>query len=184
MTPRDGTEGSLPGPVGIAAALRPVSDTLLRSAQQRADEHRAAAREQVVLEVQNARSEAGQLLADARAEGAAAAEWIASRHLAAARREAREIVLGAQRSIYETLRREAIAALARHAGTPEGRMLAGRLSALVDERLGDGAPVHREHPEDLSVEAESGNRRAGIGPSALIDHLLVSTVEEIEGLWA
>jgi len=169
---------------GMVSALEPVSETLIATARQRVEEDRARVQEDMRVELARAHAEAARLLAEARAEGASAAEWIASFQLTAARRLARETVLGARRRVYETLRRDAIEALARRTSTTEGQLLVRQLSSLVDERLGGGASVHRVGPDTVTVEAESGNRRMAIGPALLIDHVLLSMAEEIEGLWA
>jgi len=165
-------------------ALDPVREALVEMALQRAEQVRARAMEESRAELARARAEADRLLGQARAEGISAAEWIASLQLAAARREAHETVLHARRRAYERLRREAVDALVQRATSTEGRKLAERLSALVGERLGDDASVHRSGPNSLVVEARSGRRRAAIGPTSLVDHVLLSMTGEIEGLWA
>ncbi len=168
----------------ITQVLDPVCEALVEMALQRAEQVRAMATEETHAELARAHAEADRLLAQARAEGISAAEWIASLQLAAARREAHERVLHARRCAYERLRREAVDALVQRATSTEGRMLAERLSALVSERLGDDASVQRSGPDSLVVEARAGKRRAAIGPASLVDHVLLSMTDEIEGLWA
>jgi len=173
----------------MAPALEPVSDALVETALEHAGQLRDMATEQARTELAAAHAEAERLVAQARAEGAEAADWIASLQLAEARREARETVLEARRRAYETLRRQAIEALDRRATTPEGRLLAERLSALVRGRLGPDASqvetsVRGTGHDGLALEAQSGNRRAAIGPRLLVDHVLLSMSKEIEELWA
>lgn len=168
----------------LTTALDPVGEALVEMALQRAEQVRARATEEARAELARTHAEAGRLLAQARAEGISAAEWTASLQLAAARREAHETVLHARRCAYERLRREAVEALVQRAASTEGRMLAERLAALVSERLGDDASVHRSGPDSLVVEARSGTRRAAIEPASLVDHVLLSMTDEIEGLWA
>jgi vacuolar-type H+-ATPase subunit E/Vma4 len=161
-----------------------VCEALVESATRRAAQVRARATEETRAQLARAQAEADRLLAQARAEGISAAQWFASLQLAAARREAHETVLDARRCAYERLRRKAVDALVQRASSTEGRMLAERLSALVAERLGDDASVHRSDPDSLVVEARSGKRRVAIGPASLVDHVLLSMTDEIEGLWA
>jgi len=168
----------------MASALEPVSEALVATARLAAEQQRADAIEDVRVELSRARAEADRLLAEARVQGASAAELVASLQLVEARRQAREMVLGARRRAYEALREDAIGALALRATTTEGRMLADRLSALIEERLGRDTSIDQAERDVLVVEAQSGNRRAAIGPAMLIDHVLLSMAEEIEELWA
>ncbi len=168
----------------MATALEPVSEALIEAARQRAGKVRASATEDIRTETARAHAQAERILVQAKAEGAAAAAWLSSLQLAAARREAHETVLGARRRAYQMLRHDAIEALRSRGATEEGRRLVDRLSALVGERLGDDAPVHMAGADPLVVEAQFGNRRATIGPASLVDHVLLSMTDEVEGLWA
>jgi len=168
----------------MGSALEPVSEALVAAARLRAEQQRADSIEDVRVELSRAHAEAHRLLAEARVQGASAAEWVASLQLVEARRQAREMVLGARRQAYEALRQDAIGALALRATTTEGRMLTDRLSALVEARLGRDASFDQAERDVLVVEAQSGNRRAAIGPTMLIDHVLLSMTEEVEALWA
>jgi len=168
----------------MAPALEPVSEALIEEARQRAGKVRASATEDIRTETARAHAQAERMLVQAKAEGTSAAAWITSLQLTAARREARETVLGARRSAYEMLRHDAIAALVSRGTTEEGRRLVDRLSALVGERLGDDAPVRKAGADPLVVEVQSGNRRVTIGAASLVDHVLLSMTDKIEGLWA
>lgn len=172
------------GPRGVEASLEPLSEALVTAARARADDLRAAASEDVRRELSRARSEAERILEDGRLQGVAAAEWIATLRNSAARHQARETVLSAQRRALDKLRQHAIDALVDRAGTPEGRKLSDRLSAHLSERLGRDVQVHREGSSVLELVAESGSRRAFIGPEALVDDVLSSMAEVLEGLWA
>lgn len=164
--------------------LRPTSEALVETARQHVAQQGADATEDVRVELSRAQTEAHRLVAQARMQGKDAAERIASLQLRDARREAREMVLEAQRRVFETLRHDAITALELRALTSEGRMLAERLSALVAQRLGGGARVDVAGSDLLVVEAQSGNRRVVIGPPMLVDQVLWSMTEEVENLWA
>ena len=167
----------------MAAGLEPVRNALAESARRNVADERARVEDEVRLDMARVHVEVDGILARARTEGAGAAGWIAALQLAAARRDAREMVLGARRRVYQSLRREAIDAIEARASTPEGQMLVERLSVLVSERLGGDARVNRTGPGTLAVEAESGLRRAAIGPASLVDYVLSSMTEEVEGLW-
>ena len=168
----------------MEAALAPVADTLVAAAHARAQAERSRAEEDALTELARGRAEAERLLAEARAEGVQAANQVAAAQLAVARREAHELVLAARRRAYETLRRDAVEALEQRGASPEGRLLGNRLVVLVRDRIGTSAPVRRVGPGALAAVAESGNRRAAIETSALVDQALMSMADEIEGLWA
>lgn len=169
----------------LIKGLSPVSDTLVEWARRTAADEGAHAEDDVRLDMARVHAEIDRILARARSEGAEAAKWIAALQLAAARRQAREMVLGVRQRTYQTLRREAIEALVARASTTEGQMLVDRLSAGVSERLGGDVHINRSGPGALVVEAESesGLRRAAIGPAALVDYVLSSMTEEVEELW-
>ncbi len=168
----------------MASALAPVYEALIEAARERAEQTRTTATGDARADLARAHAQAESMLAQARTDGVSAAERIGSLQLAEARRQAHETVLAARRRVYETLRNETIEALVRCSSTTEGRNLADRLSALVQDRLGGAAAIHHVEPDPLEVEAESGNRRAAIGPTALVDHVLLSMTEEVAGLWA
>jgi vacuolar-type H+-ATPase subunit E/Vma4 len=167
----------------LEQALAPVVDALILTAEARAAAAHAEAREAARIELTRARAEARQLLAEARAEGTKAAVQEGVARVALARREALGIVLAARRVAYETLRQDAVEALVRHSATPEGRLLAERLLALVGERVGPGASVQLVERDGLEAQAECGNRRAALGPDALVDQVLASLATEVGVLW-
>lgn len=168
----------------MVAYLRPVSDALVSSARRSADELISASDADALSELTRARAEADRLVAEARSQGESAARWMAELQLAEARRQAREMILGARRRAYETLRRESLAALERHARTPEGRKLAERLESVVGDRIGAGASVSRTGSEFYGFEARSHDRRAVVGPMLLVDHVIMSMTDEVQELWA
>jgi vacuolar-type H+-ATPase subunit E/Vma4 len=168
----------------MEAPLAPVVDALVAAAVERARATRAAADADAQAELARAGEEAKRLLDEARTDGATAAAAAATSQLTMARREARETVLAARRLAYETLRGHAVAALVHEAATPEGRRLAERLVALVRDRVGASASAHRAGPGNFGAVAESGNRRAAVGPAELVDQALESLGAGIEALWA
>jgi len=166
------------------AALAPVVSALLASAQARARAILADGEEDARAELSRARAEADHLLAEAAAGGAEAAARTAAVQLATARRQARGMILVARRRAYDALRTGAIETLARQATTPEGRRLADHLVTLVSDRVGASASVRRVGSDSLTALAEGDNRRAVLGPAALVDQALMALADEIESLWA
>jgi len=172
------------GSAALEAALVPVVDALITTAEARVRDECAAAEAGARGELERARTEAARLLDEARADGARAAERTAAMQLAKARRAARETVLSARRRAYDTLRRSAVEALVQRASTPEGRWLGERLAVLVRDRVGPSASAHRAGRGQLEAVAEAGHRRAVLGPGELVDQVLESLATEIEALWA
>jgi hypothetical protein len=142
-------------PAELDAALEPVRGALLDRARADATAAGAAADARAEGVLAGARAEADRLVAQARAQGAAdgAAALAATR--ARARRQARSVVLAAQRAAYEELRRRA------------------RADAL---RLSGGA--QRTSP------VEGGGRRIVWSSDALADEALDALGGELEKLWA
>ena len=182
--PRTRKAPSDPEQAALDAALAPVVEAIMDMAQTRAQAIRADAAAATRAELARVHVEAERILDDARADAAAAAAATAASQLTMARREARETVLAARRRAYETLREVAVATLVQRSATPEGRQLAARLQTLVCERVGTSASVHAGGPGNLGVVAESGNRRAEVGPAGLVDQAVESLGTEIEALWA
>jgi len=173
-----------PPPATVQTALVPVADALLAAARASARTTLSDAEADARAELARARAEADHILDEARAEGAEAATKTAAGQLAAARRQAREMILGARRRAYDAVRSGAIEQLAREASTPEGRRLAERLEVLVRDRVGPSASVRRSGPDTVTAVAEDANRRAVLGPEALVDHALMSLADEIDAVWA
>ncbi len=180
---RSASRRDVPDAGALAQALEPVCEALLASARRRAEDVRCAATEYVRNELSKAHAEAERIVGEARTRGIDAGEWIALSRLSAARREAHEAVLAARRRAFEQLRRETIEALVDRASTPEGRMLSDRLRVLMGERMGSDALVNTETSAAFEMTAESGNRRASIGPETLVDQVLSTMTPAIEELW-
>jgi vacuolar-type H+-ATPase subunit E/Vma4 len=182
--PRRFRFGSSAGDAQFAAlrtALEPVAAALLAAAQARVDAVLTDAENDAAIELDRARAEAKRIIVTARAEGRELAERVAALELADARREASGLVLAAHRRAFATLRMRAIEALIAEADTPSGRELGEWIVEAVRRRVGAEATVTRV---GLSVEAASGNRRAILGPTELIDAALESLAVDVEALWA
>ncbi len=158
-------------------SLEPLRAALLAQATAEADRIRADAEADARRRLDAARHEAGQLVAEARARGEAEAGWILATEEASARRDARAVVLAAQREAWERLRegsRSAVRALLRDPVVRE-RLAAGlraRLPGASIEDLADGGLAART-PDGRSVDASV---------AALVDRAL--PVVEGERLWS
>jgi vacuolar-type H+-ATPase subunit E/Vma4 len=159
------------------AALEPLRAALLAQAAAEADRIRADAEAEARRRVDAARREAGQLVADARARGAAEAGWILAAEEASARRAARAVVLTAQREAWEHLREESCAAVRALLRDPAVR---ARLAARLTERL-PGATVHDLVDGGLAAETPDGR-----SIDASVEALVAQALPVIEGerLWS
>lgn len=168
----------------LQESLRPVAEALLERGRREAAQMIESGEADACRTVTEARTEADRALAQARAEGEAAATRVASSDLLAARAEARAIVLGARRTVFDSLRASAIHDLEEGRETPEVRALTDRMAALARRLVGEPAVVRRSGPGALEVSAEANGRRAVVRLAALVDHELGAMGDEVEGLWA
>jgi hypothetical protein len=139
----------------LDAALEPVRRALLDRAAADAAGTRASADDQAEALLARARAEADRLVAEARAQGAADGAVTLAASRARTRRQARAVVLAAQRRAYEELRRQA-------------RQEARRLVADLD----------------LPSSAPGEGRRISWSPDALADEGVDALGAELEKLWA
>lgn len=188
--PTDGANAAVTGvappfvPDTVAAELHPVIRTLGDEALSRAAAILSGADRDASAELADARDEAERILRQAERDGTEAASRVAVIRIAKARRDARQAVLTAQRTVYETARARALDELERRAATPAGRRLGAHLEALVQARIGAKAPTHGTLRAPLEPSAERGNCRASIGPAELVEQALQSLSNEISSLWA
>lgn len=138
----------------LDAALEPVRQALLAAAAADAARTRAAADARADAVLARARAEADRLVAEARAQGEAGAAVVLRASRARARREARGLVLAAQRSAYDELRRQA---------RVEARRLVGDVGGPSEVRAG---------------------RHIEWSPDALADDAVDALGAELEKLWA
>ncbi len=131
----------------MRAALAPVRATMLRSAQERADEIIGQARRRAAEAVAAARTAAENSVTSARADGLAQAAPLAAAVRNQRRRDVRATVLAAQREAYEELRervRAAVSALREEPGYDlllerlrrDARQAAGPDATLTDDPAG------------------------------------------------
>jgi hypothetical protein len=168
----------------VLNALQPVTEALRALTEQQAAKELADAAESAALVVRTAQWEAAVLLAAARANGKAAGERIRANMLALARRQSREMILGAQREAFEALRVAAQDKLVEQAASELGRELTRLIDRSVCERVASPIASHPTELGPLGALAERANLRAALGTRALIDAALERMPRAIEALWA
>jgi vacuolar-type H+-ATPase subunit H len=125
----------------MRAALAPVRAALLGRAREQAAEIVAGARRRAQEMTLQAQRDAGDLVREARDAGRAQGIRLAAAQRNRGRRDARSIVLGAQREVYEELRSQVRAAVcALRDGPGYGQLIAG-LTATAAQVAGPGASV-------------------------------------------
>jgi vacuolar-type H+-ATPase subunit H len=165
----------------LPAALAPVRAALLARARRDAEDRLARADEDVAGQLADARAEAARITAEARAQGERDAAVVLSAERTRARRQARAVVLHAQRDAYEELRRRCRAAARGLVGGAGHRDRLDRLRAIARADLGAQALLE-EHP-DGGVTAAVPGRRAHYTPDALADLALDALGGQVQGLW-
>ncbi|MDI9914449.1 hypothetical protein [Rhodococcus sp. IEGM 1379] len=165
----------------VADALGPVRAELLANARRDADRLVKQARSDAAATLALAQMQADDSRAEARARGEADAEEILGAERGRARREARSIVLNAQREVEEDLRtrvRAAVVALIDDIDYPNMRAV---LDRRARELLGPDATV-LEHFSG-GVVAQTRGHRAVLSLEALADYAVERLDARIAGLW-
>lgn len=166
----------------VEAALAPVRETLLRGALSDAAAARARGDRAAAMRREQAAEDAAALLGRARAEGRSIARSAAAARARGARRQARGIVLAAQRRLYEELRSRAVqAALGLH-DDPGYPALIERWRRAALASLGEGALV-QDVPEG-GVRAGHGGRSLDLSLTALAEDAFERLGPEAGSLWA
>jgi vacuolar-type H+-ATPase subunit E/Vma4 len=169
-------------PADAAAALEPVRTALLDGARAEGDALLAAADAEVAATVAAANADAAAAVDEARAQGERDAAVVRAAERARARRQARSVVLRAQRAGYDELcRRSRVAAegLRTEPGYP---VLRHRLVALARAELGPQAVVHED--PDGGVVAEAPGRRLDLRLGTLAERAVDGLGEEVAALWS
>lgn len=122
-------------------ALEPLREALLRAARNEAARLLADADETARTLEAEARREAERIREQARATGASDAAGIVAAQRSRAGREARELVLAAQRAEYDALREAAYEAVARFSTESGYATVRMRMVSLLRGLLGDGADI-------------------------------------------
>jgi vacuolar-type H+-ATPase subunit E/Vma4 len=168
----------------MAAALAPVVGALRAEAQAQATAILTAADAAAREATTHAQTQATAVLAQARTDGEAAAERTANIALGATRRDARGVVLAAQRRVHDAVRAGTLAELARRWTTSEAAALAGRLADIARARLGPTATIRSVHDARIGVVADAGNRHLELTTELLVDRALSEFGPRINALWA
>lgn len=159
-------------------ALEPLRAALLEQARSDADAAEAAAAAHGEQLLESARRQRVALLDEARARGEADAVVMLRTERARAQREARGLVLGAQRAAYDDLRKDASVAVRALLEDPSER---ARMSAAVRAQLGEKAVV-RDHPDGGLVGEAPDGRMVDASVATLVDAALASI--DLQSLWA
>jgi vacuolar-type H+-ATPase subunit E/Vma4 len=122
-------------------------------------------------------------VAQARAEGEAAATLEGAQEQAQARRAARSGVLAAQRALLEELQRRARDTAQELRAGPSYAALLDRLEALAREQLGADARMTRDAPGSGGVLATGGDRLVDYSLDALARRCLDGLGTKVERLW-
>lgn len=150
----------------------------------RRDAHAAVAAADVEADrvLRRARAEADAMLADARAKGTADGAAVLANDLSRAEREARSVLLVAQRAAHDRARQAARDAVAELRNDPVYPILVDALRARARHDLGPTTVV-AELPRG-GVVAEVDGRRIEHSLAELADDLMDRLGDEVDGLWA
>jgi vacuolar-type H+-ATPase subunit E/Vma4 len=159
-------------------ALAPVHAAVLQAARDDANHTAAQAKAAADDTLGAAQSQADQVRAQARAQGAADAQVYLAAERIRARREARTIVLQAQREAYEDLHRAAREAVAGLRTDPDFPLLRQRLVDAVRRRLGDEATIHDD--AGGGVVGEVAGRRLDYSLARLADQAVDTVAAGLE----
>ena len=165
----------------MKAALEPTCEALLRAAADDAGTILSAADAEADRQSAEARAEADRLLAEAREGGEHDARSEIETERRNAEREDRQLLLRAQRDVYEELGRRVRAAAQELRGAASYATLLKGLTSTVTERLGPEATV-TEAPSG-GVQGEQGARHLDLSFDALADRALVACAAEVSSLW-
>lgn len=169
-------------PIGSAAALGPVQSALMAEARANADAILGEAREQAERLRSEARARAERILADSRNEGEQQARAAVAARMARRRREARALILAAERDLHDELRRRCRDAARGLRAEPDYPRLRKRLTEHALAVLGSGATV--EESPDGGVVAHDGSRRLDLSLPTLADREVDRLGSEVMRLWA
>jgi hypothetical protein len=160
------------------AAMDPVRAALRDRARADRDALLHAVDAEVAARLTAARKEAAAVLAEARAQGERDAATARAAERARARRQARAIVLRAQRASYEELVARSRIAVGRLRAEPA---LLDRLHAVARATLGPSAVVGED--PDGGVVADTPGRHLDLGLVTLADQAVAALGAEVEALW-
>jgi len=131
-----------------------------------------------------ARTEGERLVRAAREEGTTTAQRLAAAELADARREARSVVLEAERTLYERVRQAALEELADREASLAATDLAARLGEIARARLGDHADVRQPERGRPGIVAVRDRVVLDLSAPVLVELELQMFGDVLQELWA
>jgi vacuolar-type H+-ATPase subunit E/Vma4 len=164
-----------------ADPLEPVRRALSAAARLDAETTLAQADADAAAVLEEATQRALAIRADARALGEADARERVRVDRAQARKDARRLMLEAQRQVYADLRRAVLTRVAALRREPGYDTAVARLTARAREALGPDSTVTASPTGDVVVE--SRGQRVTFSLDALVDEVIASFGTELEGLW-
>jgi hypothetical protein len=156
--------------------------SFLAQAAEDAERTIAAAEEERRARLTEARHEAAEIVASARAAGEADARLEAAATTAAARRRARSVALAARLELYEELRRQALAAAAQLQTKPSYAGWLQRLEEAARADLGADTVLELDRGRG-GVVVRAGSRLVDYSLPALVDRCVGALRERVEELW-
>ncbi|MGZ4494443.1 MAG: hypothetical protein ACXVWU_07080 [Nocardioides sp.] len=162
--------------------LAPVREALLGDARGEAARLLAAAAADRTATLTAARAEAEAILEAARAQGRADAEALLGVERARVRRQARSLVLAAQRATYEDLRAAVRLGARRLRADPAYARWRDGLAARARATFGADAVV--TEPPEGGVVVEAGTRRAADTLDLRADAAVTALGPDLDGLWS
>ena len=166
----------------VSDPLAPVREALLTRARADADRTLAEADADAAAILSRARGEAEAIHAEARAQGESDAAAVLVAERARVRRQARTVVLAAQRDAYDELRSRVVQALPDLRDDPAYGRWRDRLADHAHAVLGTDALVS-EHPRG-GVLGEAAGRRFRYTLGGLADRVIEAMGSDVEGLWS
>ncbi len=161
--------------------LRPTRDELLAAARQTAAAVLAAADQDAQARRTKAEREAAHRLTAAREQGAHDAGTALERTRKQGERRARQVLLAAQREVYEELRCRVLERAQELRNEPGYPGLIAALTSLAKARLGEQAIVV-EHPTG-GIIADGKGRHIDLSLNALAERALAACPAQVGSLW-
>lgn len=162
-------------------ALAPVRQAMLDRARADADALLEAATAETAQTLQRATSDAASEVSAATETGATEAAAALAGDRARLRRQAREVILRAQRAAYDDLRTEAGAAVRALRDDPDYPAMRARLVSLGRDLLGPSAQV--DDAPDGGVLVRVGTRTAVLSLESVLDDVLTEMGPAVQRLW-
>jgi vacuolar-type H+-ATPase subunit E/Vma4 len=168
----------------LSSQLSPLETALLAAASSDAAARLKGAQDQCTAAGRTAADRAREIIGRATAEGERAATGAAAHRVVQARREARSLVLGAERDAYERLVSEAVVTARSLHGHPEYARLEQQLVEIAKAALGPGAEIMSNPDGQGGVRARVGGRVIDLTLPSLARRCVARLGLEVTGLWS